>query len=78
MRDRIIASLGRLDPERSVPSNGNRPQSRAKSITPIDQTSRGGPAFDVPLKTSGARKESVPQLDFIIVPGLDSVMFLHK
>ncbi len=43
----------------------------ANIITPIDQTSRGGPAFEVPLNTSGAKKDKVPQLDFITDPGLN-------
>jgi hypothetical protein len=65
----MTASRGRFVPIISGPSNGKRPHSIANRMTPNDQTSNGGPAFAVPRKTSGARKDNVPQLDFINAPG---------
>ena len=65
----MTASRGLFVPTRSLPSKGNRPQSNANKMIPKDQTSKGGPALAVPRKTSGARNESVQQLDFIKAPG---------
>ena len=65
-----MESRGLLEPCKSGPSKGNRPQSNENSITPRAHTSNGGPAFEVPLKTSGDRKDNVPQLDLEVAPGL--------
>lgn len=56
-------------PLRSGPSKGSRPLRIANKITPRDHTSSGGPALAVSWNTSGARKDRVPQLDFMVAPG---------